>query len=94
MTAGIGTYDSQISVRTSELPTGVREETVGRSRNVSFNLQPTYIVTLTRAADPPTDHCSSHLESWRNSHCARHADTCNSSDVVVKDAEDDLLTDV
>ena len=63
MTVGVGTYDCQISVRTSELPTGAHEGMVGRSRNFSFNLQPTYIVTLTRGADPPTDHCSSHLES-------------------------------
>jgi len=92
MTAGVGTCDCQISVRKSQLPTGVREEMVGRSHNFSFNLQPTYIVTLTRLRRQIT---ALHISSpGRNPHCARHADTCNSSDAVVKDAEDGSLIDV
>jgi len=94
MTVGVGIYDCQVRVRKSESPTGVREEMVGKSHNFSFNLQPTHIVTLTRE-QIRRQITALHISSpRRSSHCARDADTCNSSDAVVKDAEDGSLTDV
>lgn len=94
MTVGVGAYNCQISVRKSELPTGIREEMVGRSRNFSVNLQPTHIVILTRGADPPTHHCSSHLESSKKFALRSPRRYLQLFSAVVKDAEDGSLTDV